>query len=99
MDTVRYRVTLPEDAATDLAGQAERFLARESCPVRKEKKGKISTYDLRRELTTLRTDGNVIELTVGRGKPLEYASAITGLSPEALQDARIEKLEVLFKEH
>ena len=99
MDTVRYRVTLPEDAATDLAGQAGRFLARESCPVRKEKKGKISTYDLRRELTTLRTDGNVIELTVGRGKPLEYASAITGLSPEALQDARIEKLEVLFKEH
>lgn len=99
MDKVRYRVTLPAGAEVDLPGRAAAFLARESFPFRKEKKGKKpAEYDLRRELVHLAVSGNALELVTGRGKPLEYAAAITGLPPEALADARIEKLDVLFKE-
>lgn len=98
MDKVRYRIILLEEAARDLAARAEAFLARDSFPLRRAKKGRIQEYDLRHELAALTVDGPTLELTIGRGKPLEYAAAITGLSPEELADARIEKLDVLFKE-
>ncbi len=99
MDKVRYRVILPAGAEVDLAGRAAAFLALESFPFRKEKKGKKPVeYDLRRELAHLAASGTTLELVIGRGKPLEYSAAITGLPPGALAGARIEKLDVLFKE-
>lgn len=98
MDKVRYRVILPQEAARDLATRAEAFLARDTFPIQRAKKGRIQEYDLRHELAALTVDGPTLELTIGRGKPLEYAAAITGLSPEALAETRIEKLDVLFKE-
>ncbi|BDV41376.1 B12-binding protein [Geotalea uraniireducens] len=97
IDKTRYRVTLPTGTAVDLPSRAETFLALTSYPFRREKKGKISEYDLRQELAELQVTGNSLELTIGRGKPLEYARAITGLPDETLAGIRIEKLAVLFK--
>ncbi|MCM2360032.1 MAG: TIGR03960 family B12-binding radical SAM protein [Geobacteraceae bacterium] len=98
MERVRYRVTLPEPAGLDLPLLAERFLALESWPLRREKKGKTTELDLRSELAELKGDGNSLEMLVGRGKPLEFTAAVTGLSPAELTGARIEKLAVIFKE-
>jgi radical SAM family uncharacterized protein/radical SAM-linked protein len=97
MDRVRYRVTLPDPVILDLQACVEGFLARETFPYHREKKGKSLDLDLRRELTDLQADSSSLEMVVGRGKPLEFTAAITGLSPEELAEARIEKQEVVFK--
>jgi radical SAM-linked protein len=94
---VRYRVTLGEKAG-DLAASAERFLGLESFPWRREKEGKSTEIDLRRELVELSAGEDFLTMLVRRGKPVEFAAAITGLSPAELAGARIEKLEVLFSE-
>jgi hypothetical protein len=52
--------------------------------------------DLRHQLFELSASGRHLEMLVGRGKPVEFGSAILGLPPEALKEARLEKLEVLF---
>ncbi|MBJ6798913.1 TIGR03960 family B12-binding radical SAM protein [Geomonas propionica] len=98
MDKVRYRVTLPEELAHDLEAKAAAFLALESLPVRREKKGKATEFDLRHELAELKVEGRVLEMVAGRGKLLEFISAILGVPAAALKDARLEKLEVLFKQ-
>jgi len=97
MDQVRYRVTLPEELAVDLQAKVETFLALESSPLRREKRGKVVEFDLRHELVELKAEGRVLEMLVGRGKPAEYTAAILGVPLEALKDARLEKLEVVFK--
>ncbi len=97
MDRIRYRVTLPDHFAIDLPGCVAQFVARENCSFRREKKGRVTEIDLRRELHDLATSGNTLEMLVGRGKPLEFVAAITGLSAAELTGARIEKLEVIFK--
>ena len=97
MDQVRYRVTLPEELAADLQAKVDAFLALDSSPLKREKKGKAIEFDLRHEMGELKADGRVLEMVVGRGKPIEFTSAILGVPVEALKDARLEKLEVLFK--
>jgi hypothetical protein len=37
-------------------------------------------------------------MVIGRCKPLEFVSAMTGFSIKELEDCRIEKLEVIFKD-
>ncbi len=96
MDKVRYRVTLPGELAVSLPEKVAAFLALESVPLRREKKGKVIEFDLRHELVELKAEGNALEMVVGRGKPVEFASAILDVPAEALKDARLEKLEVLF---
>uniref|UniRef100_C6E8T7 Radical SAM domain protein n=1 Tax=Geobacter sp. (strain M21) TaxID=443144 RepID=C6E8T7_GEOSM len=96
MDKVRYRVTLPEELAHDLQAKVEAFLALESSPLKREKKGKSTEFDLRHELAELKVDGSALEMVVGRGKPVEFTCAILDVQPEALKEARLEKLEVLF---
>ena len=98
MEKVRYRVTLPEALALDLPGKIEEFLALNSSPMRREKKGKVVEFDLRHELYELSSEGCALEMVVGRGKPSEFAAAILGVTVEDLKDARLEKLEVLFAE-
>lgn len=98
MDKVRYRVTLPAGLDLDLPARAVSFLALESHPYHREKKGKIQDFDLRMELQDLRVSGGELEMVVGRGKPLEFAAAITGLSLEELTGAQVEKLDVIFKD-
>ncbi len=94
----RYRVILDGPPRPDLPLLAERFLALESFPYRREKKGKTQEFDLRHELAELTVDGNSLEMVVTRGKPLEFVAAITGLPPAELAGVRIEKLEVIFEQ-
>ncbi len=98
MDKIRYRVILPDHVDIDLAECTARFLALESFVCRREKRGRVTELDLRRELHGLATAGKILEMVVKRGKPLEFAEAITGLSAAELASARIEKLEVVFKD-
>jgi radical SAM-linked protein len=97
-DSVLYRLTLPKNDPSDLQSRVDTFMGLESFPFRREKKGKTVELDLRHELVDLRADGNTLEMNIRRGKPLEIAEAVTGLKPAALAGARIEKLEVFFKE-
>jgi radical SAM-linked protein len=97
IDKIRYRVTLPGHVSIDLAKCTTRFLALETFPCQREKKGRVTELDLRQELRGLTTAGNALEMLVERGKPLEFVAAITGLSAAELAGARIEKLEVIFK--
>jgi radical SAM family uncharacterized protein/radical SAM-linked protein len=98
LDRVCYRVTLPGSIRLDLPALTRAFLALETFPFRRVKKGKTAELDLRRELVELKASGDSLEMTVRRGKPLEFAAAVTGLTPTELADARIEKLEVFFKD-
>jgi len=96
MERVRYRVTLPEELVHGLEEKVQAFLLLESAPLRREKKGKVVEFDLRHELSELKAEGCALEMVVGRGKPAEFACAILGVPAEALKEARLEKLEVLF---
>ena len=97
IEKILYRVTFTEPVPCDLSTAAARFLALESYPLHREKKGKTQDLDLRRELAELKADAASLEMLVGRGKPLEFAAAVTGLAPADLAGASIEKLAVVFK--
>ena len=98
MDRVRYRVTLPDALSTDLEKVAGLFMALESFPFRRVKKNGPQEYDLRHELFTLSIAENSLTMEIGRGKPLEFVSAMTGFSIKELEECRIEKLAVIFKD-
>jgi radical SAM-linked protein len=98
MERVRYRVTLPEGLALGLEEKVAAFLALESSPLRREKRGKVVEFDLRHEMYELTADGCALEMVVGRGKPAEFASAVLQVPVEELKEARLEKMEVLFAE-
>ena len=97
MDRVRYRVTLPEETV-DLPQRVETFLALASYPFSRFKKHGLQEYDLRHELFTLSAAANCLTMEIGRGKPLEFVAAITGLEADSLKECRIEKLAVIFKD-
>lgn len=97
MDRVRYRVTLPAGTA-DQSRNVAAFLALTSHPFSRVKKSGVQEYDLRHELHLLSAAENCLTLETGRGKPLEFVSAITGLEAGTLKECRIEKLEVIFKD-
>jgi hypothetical protein len=80
----------------NLPALADAFLAREAFPLQREKKGRVVKLDLRAELVELHACGNALEMTVRRGKPLEFAAAVTALPLPMLAAARIEKLRVFF---
>jgi hypothetical protein len=96
IDRVSYRVTLPESIQLDLPTLAAAFLARDTFPLRREKKGRVVELDLRKELVDLNVCGSALDMTVRRGKPLEFAAAVTALPLPTLAAARIEKLRVFF---
>jgi len=98
MDGVRYRVTLPEGMNLPLETMATGFLARDSYPYRRAKKGGDQEFDLREGLQSVTAGGNTLEMVIDRAKPLEYVAAITGLPLTELGDCSIEKLEVIFKD-
>ncbi|MBJ6726064.1 TIGR03960 family B12-binding radical SAM protein [Geomesophilobacter sediminis] len=96
MEKVRYRVTLPDACAAELPARVSAFLALESAPIRREKKGKVVEFDMRQELCELRADGKVLEMVITRGKPLEYAAAVLEVPVDSLRGVPQEKLEVIF---
>jgi len=95
---VRYRVSLPAGLINDLPLLVKRFLSLDEFVHRREKQGKTLEIDLRNELYELRAADNVLEMVIGRGKPLEFVTAITGLTGTELNGLKIEKLEVIFKQ-
>src|SRR6185369_7991570 len=97
-ERVRYRVTLPESMNIDLEGPAAVFLSSDSHPFKRVKKSGVQEYDLRHELQALHVEGRALEMEIGRGKPLEFVSAMTGVPITELSDCRIEKLEVIFND-
>jgi len=96
IDATRYRITIVNADADALREQCVQFLAHDSFVIQRTKKGQTTTVDLRGETVSLAADGQAVELVAKRGKPVEFARAITG--NEALQgdDIQVEKLEVLF---
>ena len=96
ISAARYRLELPAGLGIDLPAAVERFLARDTCLYTRDAKGKNITLDLRRELSLLTVQGEVLELVTGRGKAREYLEAITGLDKDALREARIMKTDVIF---
>jgi radical SAM-linked protein len=96
IDKTRYRITFGDAAKDRLVELCVQFMAHDSFVIQRKKKGEIQSVDLRGEVADLSATAASIELVAGRGKPLEFARAITG--DDALQgdDIRVEKLEVIF---
>jgi len=98
IEAVRYRVVLPEGLVPDLPEKVEDFLRLETFIHRRIKKGKMAEIDLRQEISELHALAGTLEMVVKRGKPLEFASAITGIPEEELRSSKIEKREVCFRQ-
>jgi uncharacterized protein (DUF2344 family) len=98
IETVRYRITLSDSSLPDLDRKVAAFTELESFKWVRQKRGKTTELDLRHELKELKADGAALEMVIARGKPLEFAAAITGLPLEQLVGSRIEKTEVIFSD-
>jgi radical SAM family uncharacterized protein/radical SAM-linked protein len=98
IQAVRYRITLPDFLASGLQECLDRFLALEDFPLVRERKKGAQHLDLRQELMEAEVRGPCLSLLVHRGKPREFAAAITGLSSKELALVPVEKLEVIFGE-
>jgi radical SAM-linked protein len=96
IDKTRYRITFDASWADRLPALCEKFLAEESHLIYRKKKGQTQSIDLREQTVSLSANGNSLELVAGRGKPLEFALAISGDENLQADDLLIEKLEVIF---
>ncbi|MBI5483258.1 MAG: TIGR03960 family B12-binding radical SAM protein [Deltaproteobacteria bacterium] len=98
IDATRYRITVAGADPEELSKQCVQFLAHDSFAIQRTKKGQTQSVDLRSETVSLAVDRHTFELVARRGKPVEFARAITG--DEALKgdDILVEKLEVIFKQ-
>jgi radical SAM family uncharacterized protein/radical SAM-linked protein len=96
IDKTRYRITFEASWADRLPALCEKFLAEESHLIHRKKKGQTQSIDLRSQTVSLSANGNALELVAGRGKPLEFAMAISGDEDLQADDLLIEKLEVIF---
>ncbi|NTW88981.1 MAG: DUF2344 domain-containing protein, partial [Desulfobulbaceae bacterium] len=96
IEATRYRITVANTDSHELLKQCVQFLAQESYIIQRTKKGQTKAVDLRGETVSLSAEGQTVELVAKRGKPVEFARAIT--ADEALQgdDIQVEKLEVIF---
>ncbi len=96
IDATRYRITLAGSDPEGLHEKCVQFLAHDSFAIQRTKKGQTQSVDLRGETVSLVANGHAVELVAKRGKPIEFARAITG--DETLQgdDIQVEKLEVIF---
>ncbi|MRR56468.1 MAG: TIGR03960 family B12-binding radical SAM protein [Deltaproteobacteria bacterium] len=97
IEAFRYRVFLPAGLVAALPEKVDDFLRLETYAHQRIKKGKTLEIDLRQELLELSATADVLEMVVKRGKPLEFAAAITGIPEEELRSSRIEKREVCFR--
>ncbi|QEM69998.1 TIGR03960 family B12-binding radical SAM protein [Geobacter sp. FeAm09] len=96
MIATHYRITFNSAPCDDLSQKSERFLAHDSFVIQRIKKGERQTIDLRSETVSLIAGPDSLDLVAGRGKPVEYARAITGNDALAMDDLRVEKLDVVF---
>ncbi len=97
IESTHYRMTLAESWAGSLVERCVQFLAHSDFVIqRTKKKGETQAIDLRREVVSLSASGATLDLVAGRGKPLEFARAITGRDDLQADDVRIEKCDVIF---
>lgn len=96
IESTRYRITIAKMTAEALREGCVQFLAHDSFVIERHKKGETQKVDLRSETISLMADGQVLELLAKRGKPLEFARAISGDDALKGEDVRIEKLDVVF---
>ena len=96
IDKTRYRITFAERDPERLLELCVRFMAHTEYVIQRKKKGEVQTVDLRGEAASLMVAEGAVELVAGRGKPLEFARAISGNDTLQADDIRIEKLEVIF---
>lgn len=97
IDKTCYRITCASYTPEQLHDMSVRFLAHDSFVIERKKKGEVQRVDLRGEVASLLVDGGSLELIAGRGKPLEFARAITGCQDLSSADIHIEKIKVIFK--
>jgi radical SAM-linked protein len=96
IDATRYRITVAGADPAELQKQCVRFLAHDTFAIQRTKKGQTTTVDLRGETVSLSADMQTLELVARRGKPVEFARAITGNGELQGDDLQVEKLEVIF---
>ncbi len=96
IEATRYRITLDNYAPELLAEKCVQFMAHNSYVITRTKKGESRPVDLRQEIVSLSATGHCLEMVARRGKPVEFARAISGDEAIGGDDLRIEKLEVLF---
>lgn len=96
IEATRYRVTLPGYDPELLQKQCVQFMAQDSWVLVRQKKGQQQTIDLRQETRELSANDSCLELTIGRGKAIELTAAVTGLLPDELKTAQIQKTSVIF---
>ncbi|KAB0671541.1 TIGR03960 family B12-binding radical SAM protein [Oryzomonas sagensis] len=96
MIATHYRITFTKAPCGDLPQKCEQFLAHSDFVIQRIKKGERQTIDLRSETVSLVAGPDSLDLVAGRGKPVEYARAITGNDTLAMDDLRVEKLDVVF---
>lgn len=93
-----YRISLPAYDPTLLQQQVVQFMAQASWQQVREKQGQQQCFDLRAEVRSLRADGLLLELTIGRGKAIELVAAVTGLAQDQLRAVQIMKTGVIFSQ-
>lgn len=96
IDKTRYRITFDGSYVARLTELCVQFMAHPSFLIQRTKKGETQSIDLRREVSSLTACGDTLELVAARGKPVEFARAITANPALQAEDIRVEKLEVLF---
>jgi radical SAM-linked protein len=96
IDATRYRITFVKTDPKTIYEQCVQFMAQPSVVIQRTKKGQIQSVDLRKETLSLSADGQSVDLVAKRGKPIEYARAITGNIALSDDDVNVEKTEVLF---
>jgi len=92
-----YRVAFGREWSDKLHDLCVQFLAQDSFIIHRKKKNDIQSIDIRAELYSLCASGNSIEFIAGRGKPTEFAEAITGSSLKG-EFMIVEKLGVIFRD-
>lgn len=96
IEKTRYRITLDESWSGKLQDKCVQFLAHDTHVIQRKKKGEVQSIDLRAQVTSLSATRNSLDLIAGRGKPMEFVSAITGDNGLQADNVIIEKLEVIF---
>ncbi len=96
IDATRYRITVTGADPDELLKRCVQFMAHDTYVIQRTKKGQVTTVDLRGETVSLSAEGRAMHLVARRGKPAEFARAITGNESLQGDDIQVEKLEVIF---
>ncbi|MHB8057713.1 MAG: TIGR03960 family B12-binding radical SAM protein [Desulfuromonadaceae bacterium] len=96
IEATSYRILIAGADPVRLSEQCVQFMAQDAFVIQRTKKGQTTTVDLRGETVALSADGQTLELVAKRGKPVEFARAITADNELQGDDIQVEKLAVIF---